>query len=223
MKAFILAAGYGTRMRPLTDHRPKPLLPIAGKPMIQYHIERLQQSGISELVINTAYLGEQIENLLGDGSQFGVSIAYSHEGTPLETGGAIVHARDLLGTEPFLLVNGDIYTDYPFQALFQKSPEVAHLILVDTPAFKQTGDFGLAGDRLTSGAEKPYTYAGIGVYNPAAFTQYAAGESFALGPFLRQQSQLRRVTAEVFNGHWMDIGTPQRLQAIDAQIRNQNG
>lgn len=223
MKAFILAAGYGTRMRPLTNHRPKPLLPIAGKPIIQYHIERLQRSGITELVINTAYLGEQIESLLGDGSQFGVSIAYSHEGTPLETGGAIVHARELLGREPFLLVNGDIYTDYPFQNLLQKSPELAHLILVDRPAFKQEGDFGLEGDRLTNGPDKPYTYAGIGIYNPAAFTQYATGESFALGPLLREQSELGRITAEVFKGHWMDIGTPQRLQEIDAQVRNQKG
>lgn len=223
MKAFILAAGYGTRMRPLTDSTPKPLLTAAGKPLIQYHIERLAAAGIRQVLINTAYLGEQIETVLGDGSRFGVCIDYSREGEPLETGGAIVFARELLGDEPFLLVNGDIYCEYPFVLLLNRHSDVsiksAHLVLVPNPEFKQQGDFGVDDGYLSNHAPLDFTYAGIGIYNPCCFDQYQHGESFALGPWLREQAERQTISAEVYHGTWMDIGTPQRLQQLEHYLQ----
>ncbi|WP_144392176.1 N-acetylmuramate alpha-1-phosphate uridylyltransferase MurU [Pleionea sediminis] len=215
MKAFILAAGLGTRMRPLTNNTPKPLLKIGSKPIIHYPIEKLKQAGIESIVINTAYLGQLIKDALGDGSRFGVNIAYSDEGEPLETGGAIRHALPLLGDEPFILVNGDIYTDFPFENLLGKCPEVAHLVLVENPSFKEVGDFGICGSRLTNDLSQSFTYSGIGVYNPAFFQRYAAGSSFPLGPVLREQAEQQLVSAEVYRGCWMDIGTPERLHQIN--------
>lgn len=257
MKAFILAAGYGKRMRPLTDATPKPLLTVGGKPLIQYHLERLQQAGITDIVINTAYLGEQIEASLGDGSTFGVAIEYSREGTPLETGGAISHALPLLGNSPFLLVNGDVYTDYPFQHLRHWQPEVAHLVLVPNPSFKTQGDFGLvpsscinqtntnnlankevaAYGQLINAEQASYTYAGLGVYNPEYFIEQELGyrqpinskrqskkpeenrRSYALGAVLRQEADNQRITAEVYTGKWVDVGTPERLEQLDNSIK----
>ncbi len=226
MKAFILAAGYGTRMRPLTDSTPKPLLKAAGKPLIEYHIERLAAAGIRQIVINTAYLGDQIEAALGDGARFGVRIDYSREGEPLETGGAIVFARELLGDEPFLLVNGDIYCEYPFALLLNSSNGTtissAHLVLVPNPEFKEQGDFSVSNGYLSNHAPHEYTYAGIGIYNPNCFEQYQHGESFALGPWLRTQAEQQNITAEIYQGTWMDIGTPQRLQQLEHYLQQLN-
>ncbi len=219
MKAFILAAGYGTRMRPLTDATPKPLLTAAGKPLIQYHIERLAAAGVQEIVINTAYLGGQIEAALKDGSNWQVQIDYSREGEPLETGGAIVYARELLGDEPFLLVNGDIYCEYPFAQLLNQAPQAAHLVLVPNPVFKDQGDFGLTESYLSNQPPLDFTYSGLGVYNPSCFAHIERGESFALAPWLRQQADLTAVSAEVYQGKWMDIGTPERLKQLENYLK----
>ncbi len=231
MKAFILAAGLGTRMRPLTDTTPKPLLKAGGKALIDYHIERLAEAGIKDIVINTAHLGEQIEAHLGNGKSFGVQIQYSREDQPLETGGAITHALNLLGSEPFLLVNGDVFTDFPFSSLIEDSlnedsliknkPDFAHLILVPIPAFKSQGDFGLDNGLLKNAKHPKYTYAGIGVYNPHYFQQFDRGDSFALGPLLKQEAEHGRVSAQLYQGLWMDIGTPERLAELDTLLKQQ--
>ncbi|MDD9893195.1 MAG: nucleotidyltransferase family protein [Gammaproteobacteria bacterium] len=204
MKAMILAAGLGTRMRPLTDHTPKPMLKVAGKPLIQYQVERLVAAGVHQIVINHAYLGEQIETFLGDGTQFHCSITYSAEAEPLETGGGIFKALPLLGDDPFLLVNGDVWTDFDYAQL-QPSKE-ANLVLVDNPAHNLTGDFDLLGE--------PLTFSGIAVYQPSFFNGLAV-ERAPLGPLLRQKIAAGLVDAVHHQGHWMDIGTPQRLADLE--------
>ena len=216
MKAMILAAGKGERLRPLTLHTPKPLVRAAGVPLIEYHIRSLAAAGFRELVINHAWLGQQIEDYLGDGAQFGVSIRYSAEGEPLETGGGIFRALPLLGDEPFLVVNGDIYCDYPFARLQQPLDGLARLVLVDNPAHHPTGDFSLQQGRVRDGAGEGecLTYSGIAVLSPALFAECQPG-AFKLAPLLRRAMADNRVSGEHFSGHWIDVGTHERLAEVE--------
>ncbi|MGZ8241246.1 MAG: N-acetylmuramate alpha-1-phosphate uridylyltransferase MurU [Methylobacter sp.] len=216
MKAMILAAGRGERMRPLTDHLPKPLLSVAGKPLIEHTIEQLVSAGFNDIVINHARLGKQIEEKLGDGHRFDASISYSPEGEQaLETAGGIINALPLLGNDVFLVVNGDIATDFPFTLLKNVSVDLAHLVLVNNPMHHVQGDFGLdsAGIVMDNGIDK-FTFSGIGLYRPELFRRIPSGKS-KLGPLLRQVIPERRVSGQKFNGFWMDIGTPERLQELD--------
>lgn len=221
MKAMILAAGRGERMRPLTDVTPKPLLLAAGKPIIQYTIEQLVSAGISHIVINIAHLSHQIKQTLGNGRQFGASICYSDEGnTALETAGGIINALPLLGKEPFLVVNGDIANDYDLSQLQYRKIDLAHLILIPNPKHHPQGDFHLAENGLlTEKGEPTLTYSGIGLYHPDLFDNTSAGK-IKLGPILRQAMSEKRITGEQFNGFWMDIGTPQRLSVLHHYYRN---
>lgn len=227
MKAMILAAGRGQRMRPLTDARPKPLLEAGGKPLIQHHIERLAAAGISDLVINLAWKGAMIPEALGDGARFGVRIAYSDEGdAALETGGGIFKALPLLGHAPFIIVNGDVWTDYPFQLLLQRfsgdlgraGSDLAHLVLVANPPQHPSGDFGLSAGRVTEGQEGRGTYSGIAVYAPQFFAGCAPG-AFKLLPLLQAAIRDNRISGERYEGEWFDIGTPQRLAELDKKLR----
>jgi len=232
---MILAAGRGERMRPLTDHIPKPLLQAGGKPLIVWHIERLVRAGITDLVINHAHLGAQIEQALGDGSQFGASISYSDEGTALETAGGIAFALHLLGDEPFTVVNGDVYCDYDFTHLpvraakLANSTDMAHLVLVNNPEHHPRGDFLLQDSRIISGGEpssctlypvtRILTFSGIGLYKPQLFANIPHGSKVPLAPLLREQIALGRVSGEHYHGTWVDVGTPQRLDELDKQLR----
>lgn len=216
MKAMILAAGKGERMRPLTLHTPKPLVPIAGVPLIEYHLRALAAAGFTEVVINHAWLGQQIEDHLGDGSRWGLSIRFSPEGEPLETGGGIFKALPLLGDEPFLLVNGDIWTDYDFTRLQQPLQGLAHLVLVDNPGHHGAGDFRLNVDQVEdgAGASDTLTFSGISVIDPALFDGCNAG-AFKLAPLLRQAMANGQISGEHFRGHWVDVGTLERLAEVE--------
>lgn len=224
LRAMILAAGRGERMKPLTDACPKPLLQIAGKPLIEYHIERLAAAGFQHLVINTGWLGEQLPVALGDGSRWGVRIDYSHEGWPaLETGGGLFNALPLLKHQPFLAVNGDVWTDWqPADVRLPatwRADTLAHLILVPNPPQHPRGDFGLANGFVSGKADQQFTLSGIGYYHPDLFTGCSAG-AFKLAPLLYAQADQGRVMGELYLGQWHDIGTPERLQQLDAQLRS---
>jgi MurNAc alpha-1-phosphate uridylyltransferase len=220
MKAMILAAGKGERMRPLTLHTPKPLLPVAGVPLIEYHLRALVAAGFKEVVINHAWLGAQIEAHLGNGAGWGLSISYSPEGEPLETGGGIFKALPLLGNDPFVLVNGDVWTDYDFSRLPQKPAGLAHLVLVDNPGHHGKGDFCLQQERVSDGTESAatLTYSGIAVIDPALFDGCTAG-AFKLAPLLREAMASGRVTGEHYRGHWVDVGTQKRLAEVEQLIK----
>lgn len=218
MKAMILAAGRGERMRPLTDLTPKPLLQVAGRRLIEYHIHNLVTAGIRELVINHAHLGDQIEMLLGDGSRYGASIQYSVEQEALETAGGIFNALPLLGDMPFVVVNGDIWSDYPFQRLPKNIAGLAHLVLVNNPLHHSQGDFVLEGEKIKSDGEPKLTFSGISILKPELFATCQPG-AFPLAPLLRQAMQDDKVTGEHYSGEWWDIGTPGRLQALDQKLR----
>ena len=218
MKAMILAAGKGERMRPLTTHTPKPLLRVDGKMLIEYHLEAMQRSGIREVVINLSWLGEQIRQALGDGSRYGVQLRYSDEGpTPLETAGGIIAALPQLGTAPFLVVNADIWTDYPLERLPRQPDLLAHLILVDNPPHHLQGDFALSGSQVCNTGERRLTFSGIAVYHPALFAGLSPGVR-ALAPVLRAAIEQQQVNGEYYAGDWRDIGTPQRLAVLDAEL-----
>lgn len=214
MKAMILAAGRGERMRPLTDHTPKPLLVAGGKALIVHQIERLVGAGIRELVINHAHLGEQIERSLGDGSSVGARIRYSPELEALETGGGIVQALPLLGSEPFVVINGDVWSDVDPGSLHLASGDLAQLVLVDNPVHHPSGDFILQEGRVHCEGEHRLTFAGIGLYHPDLFAGCAPAR-FALAPLLRRAMDAGRVAGVHHRGHWFDIGTPERLAALD--------
>lgn len=217
MKAMILAAGKGERLRPLTLHTPKPLIRAAGVPLIEYHVRALRQAGFDELVINHAWLGQQIEDYLGDGSRFGLSIRYSAEGEPLETGGGIFKALSLLGGEHFLVVNGDVFTDYPFASLRDKTSMLAHLVLVSNPAHHVQGDFCLHEDgRVTEAADggARLTYSGIAVLSPELFAKCSSG-AFKLAPLLRDAMARGLVSGEHYQGCWIDVGTHERLEQVE--------
>ncbi|KAF3981520.1 MAG: nucleotidyltransferase family protein [Methylococcales symbiont of Hymedesmia sp. n. MRB-2018] len=216
MKAMILAAGRGKRMRPLTDTMPKPLLLAAGKPIIQYTIEQLVDAGFNDIVINIAHLGKQLKQVLADGKQFNASIAYSDEGNmALETAGGIINALPLLGSDPFLLVNGDIANDFPFHTLLNKKINRAHLVLIANPGHHPEGDFHLADNHILAAQGQPtLTYSGIGLYHPDLFKNIPPGIK-KLAPLLRQAMAENQVSGEKFDGFWMDIGTPERLKELD--------
>jgi MurNAc alpha-1-phosphate uridylyltransferase len=212
MKAMILAAGRGERMRPLTDSTPKALLPVGDRVLIEHHITALSAGGVTEIVINVAWLGDQIIARLGDGRRYGVGIRYSKEPEgALETGGGILQALDLLGSAPFWLVNGDVRTDFEFAAIDLADADDAHLILVDNPEHNVAGDFGLAGDRVVVDAGKRLTYSGIAILRPALFAACQPGR-FPLAPLLRQAADRGSLAGSHYRGVWIDVGTPARLE-----------
>lgn len=219
MKAMILAAGLGTRMRPLTDNTPKPMLSVAGMPLIEHHVRNCVSAGITEIVINHAYLGEQIETYLGDGNRFGCEICYSREGEPLDTGGGIFRALSLLGEQPFIAMNADVWTDYSLKNLLDISlannSSLAHLVMTNNPPQHPGGDFylcdGLVGD---SGAGEKLTWTGIRIVDPAVFDGCTDGV-FSIVPLLKRAMREGKVSGEYFGGRWFDIGTPERLQQIN--------
>ena len=216
MRAMILAAGRGQRLRPLTDTCPKPLLKIAGKALIEYHIQALSQVGIKEIVINVCYLGEQIKKALGSGKKWGVALEYSEEDPVLETGGGIVKALPLLGDTPFLVLSSDIWTDFDFQSLQISDEALAHLVLVDTPGYKQVGDFGLEGNRVVP--TKQYTYGNIGLYRPELFKNCPEGVAFPLGELLNKAIKAGQVRGTYFDGLWSNIGTAEDLYQTQASV-----
>ncbi|QGA52426.1 MULTISPECIES: N-acetylmuramate alpha-1-phosphate uridylyltransferase MurU [Pseudomonas] len=219
MKAMILAAGKGERMRPLTLTTPKPLIRVGGVPLIEYHLRALARAGFTEIVINHAWLGQQIEDHLGDGSRFGVSIRFSPEGEPLETGGGIFRALPLLGDEAFVVVNGDVWTDYDFSALRRPIEGLAHLVLVDNPEHHPDGDFVLADGKVHDrrAPADNLTYSGIAVLHPRLFDGCSAG-AFKLAPLLRAAMAEGRVSGEHLKGHWVDVGTHERLAQVETLI-----
>ena len=208
-------------MRPLTDATPKTLLPAGGKPVVAWLLERLAGAGFRELVLNHAQLGWMIEAVLGDGERFGVRIRYSHEPEALETAGGIANAMPLLGAAPFLAVNADLYSDFPFERLRAAldGDALAHLVLVDNPSHHPGGDFALSDGRVANAGAPMLTFSGIGVYRPALFAAIARGTRARLAPLLREAAAHGRVTGEHFGGRWLDIGTPERLAALDAQLK----
>lgn len=229
MKAMILAAGRGERMRPLTDHTPKALLQIGDKYLISMIISALQRAGICDLVINLAHLGEQIATMLGDGTALGVRIVYSHETmgeiTALETAGGIAWALPLLGDAPFIAVNADVYSDYDFsvlQAAAQRltaAGPLAHLVLVDNPPQHPRGDFGLVAGQVQAAAATRHTFSGMGAYHPALFAGVNRGDRARLADLLIAAMQRGQVTGELYRGQWHDVGTPERLAALDQTVR----
>lgn len=227
---MILAAGRGERMRPLTDHTPKPLLQVGGKPLIVWHIERLRAAGFTHIVINHAHLGQQIEAALGNGAALGVSIEYSRELAALETAGGIATAMPLLRGEVFAVVNGDIYCEYDFRQLTEplsrlaSTTDRAHLVMVDNPPQHPHGDFVLENGRVKNtdqpaAAHPRLTFSGIGVYHRALFADARAGEKAPLAPLLRRAMDADAVSGEYYAGRWVDVGTPARLSALDEELR----
>ncbi len=213
---MILAAGLGNRMRPLTDHKPKPLLEVAGKPLIVYHIEKLSAAGFEEIIINIAHLGFMIPEALGDGSKWGVKIIYSDEQEEgaLESAGGIVKALPLLGDETFLVVNGDVWCDYLFDSSYDLKEDLVHLILVNNPEHNSKGDFALTEGRVLNEGASKYTFSGIGYYSPRLFKPLAYGKS-PLAPLLREAIADEKVSGELYGGEWRDIGTPERLAEVN--------
>ncbi len=224
MKAMILAAGVGERMRPLTSHTPKPMLQVDGEPLIAHHLRRLAEAGFSDVVINVSHLAEQIIDYCDNGSRWGLAIKYSPEPEPLETAGGILNALPLLGDQPFLVVNGDVWIDYPFEQLLNftpPEPESAHLVMVGNPPQHPEGDFIL--DEQGWVRERPagatgLTYAGVGVYAPHFFAGTKPGK-MALRPLLDAAISRGCLSGEYYSGHWEDVGTPERLEALDAALR----
>lgn len=229
-KAMILAAGRGERMRPLTDHSPKPLLRAGSHSLIEYQLTNLARAGFVEIVINHAYLGYMIEHALGTGERYGVTIRYSPEKVVLETAGGIANALPLLTDEsrslPFLVVNGDIYCDMEYAALLpvmqamhsNRDNSIAHLILVDNPLHHAMGDFALQGNKVALAGVNSWTFSGIGVYRPQLFADVNPGLPAKLAPLLRKAIEYGQVTGERFTGQWVDVGTPDRLESLDRQL-----
>jgi MurNAc alpha-1-phosphate uridylyltransferase len=225
MRAMILAAGRGERMRPLTDRCPKPLLPVGGKPLIAWHLEALAAAGFHDVVINHAHLGHLLEDALGDGSPWGLRIAWSPETPALETAGGIAHALPLLGNAPFLVLNGDVFCDFPLgratsvAGQMQAAGLLAWCVLVPNPPQHPDGDFRLA-DGLLDPTVRGLTFSGIGVYQPALFAGLDPDAPARLAPLLQAAGAKRQVGAERYDGRWVDVGTPERLAALDAQLQD---
>ena len=218
---MILAAGRGERMRPLTDHTPKPLLPVAGQPLIVHHLRALQAAGVRQVVINTGHLGTQLPTVLGDGGLWQMRLAYSAEPPDaLETGGGIFQALPLLGNEPFLVLNGDVWSDYPLARLVDLAPPgLAHLVLVDNPPHHPAGDFALTEEgRVVQTGAPCLTFSGLSVLRPALFAGCAPGR-FPLAPLLRRAMAAHQLSGEHYPGQWHDIGTPQRLAALENALQ----
>ncbi len=223
MKAMILAAGRGTRMAPLTDTCPKPLIPLCGKPLIVHHLEKLAAAGIKEVVINHAWLGEQIEQHLGDGSAWGLTIQYSAETDALETGGGVYQALPLLGAAPFLLINGDVWTDWDYTEAAQyelNGSDLGCLWLVNNPDHNPQGDFALLAGRVIN--EPQLTFSGVSVLKPELWASASAG-AYPLAPMLREAMTTDRLAGQLMNGHWVDVGTPERLKTLEIDLLNRDG
>ena len=224
MKAMILAAGLGNRMRPLTLYKPKPLLEVGGKPLIVWHIEKLKKIGVTEIIINSAWLADVLIGALGDGSRFGVTIRWTREAEGLETAGGIINALPLLGAEPFILVNGDVWTTFDFSSLLNVNlgADLAHLVYVTNPAQHPKGDFILADGRSYTFEQEQQgealTYSGVAVINPKMFDGLDAGKR-PLAPLLRDAMLDGKISAEKMQAAWVDVGTPERLSDLDLQIR----
>ena len=218
MKTMILAAGRGERLRPLTDVTPKPLIKVAGKSLIEYHLENLVRSGFKEIIINTAWLADKIHLALGDGSNYGATIHYSDEGTALETAGGIINALPLLGDEPFLVVNGDIWCDFDFSTLPKlKDPTQAHLVLVNNPEHNHKGDFSLQNDMIRNVGNTMNTYSGIGIYSAEFFKGQTSG-ALPLAPIIRSKCESNLISGQFYDGLWTDVGTVERLQQLEKQL-----
>lgn len=219
MKAMILAAGRGERLRPLTDRTPKVMAPVAGEPLLAHQLRWLTGIGIRDVVINLHHLGQQIVDAFGDGSSYGVEIRYSHEARLLETGGGIVHALPLLGDEPFLLLNGDIYTDFPFSELPRalEPDAIAHLVVTPRPAFRERGDFEVRAGRIVGRGES-YVYCGIALLDPAALHGQSP-EPFSLRDVYFEAIERRALTAQIWRGYWTDIGTMKQLEEVQGRQR----
>jgi MurNAc alpha-1-phosphate uridylyltransferase len=216
MKAMVLAAGYGNRLRPLTDHTPKPLVRVGGKPLIVHHLEKLAQAGFREVVINLGHLGYKIPEALGDGAKWGLAISYSDEGPePLETGGGLTKALPLIGKDPFLVVNGDVWCDLDFSTIPQSLAEKdwVNLFLVPKPGWRERGDFSLQGTRVRESENPEFLYAGIAIYHPAILDG-AKVEKFSIVPRLKQAISDDRVGGLLYQGEWDDVGTPERLDKL---------
>jgi MurNAc alpha-1-phosphate uridylyltransferase len=219
MRAMILAAGRGERLRPLTDTCPKPLMDAGGRPLIDWHLANLAQAGFREIVINVSHLGDHIEKTLGDGQARGLNIHYSPEPPgALDTGGGIVQALPLLGVSPFLVINGDIWTDYPLQNLRAIKCDHAHLVLVPNPERNPGGDFALETARVSNAGEAMHTFSGLSVYHPRFFAQCKPGR-YSVVPLLRETIDHHLVTGELYGGHWYDAGTPDSLAALRAFLQ----
>ncbi len=218
MRAMILAAGRGKRLQPLTDNCPKPLIQVGGKPLIEYHIENLKKAGINQIVINVSYLADQIKKALGNGEKWGVEIIYSLESPALEVGGGIFNALPLLGAEPFIVVNGDIWTDYPFAQLSQLQG-LAKLVMVENPPQHQRGDFALTSDNrlIRDQSRTTYTYSGIALISPALFADCTASH-FPLAPLLDKAILLGKLYGQYYEGSWMDIGSYDRWQQLESLL-----
>jgi MurNAc alpha-1-phosphate uridylyltransferase len=215
---MILAAGRGERLKPLTDQVPKPLVEVGGEPLIARHLERLADAGFREIVINLSHLGEQIEEAIGDGGRFGARVHYSREPEgALETGGGIFQALELLGTGPFAVVNGDIYTDYPFSRLRAVKCDSAHLVLVPNPPHNPGGDFAIEGARIANSGREMGTFSGVAVYHPRFFADAKPGR-YSVVPMLRETIERRVVTGEWHLGTWSDVGTPERLEELRSEL-----
>ena len=225
MKAMILAAGLGNRMRPLTLYTPKPLLEVGGKPLIVWHIEKLKNIGVTEIIINSAWLADKLIGALGDGSKFGVRILWTREDEGLETAGGIINALPLLGDKPFILVNGDVWTTMDFEPLrhIKLGEDLAHLFFVENPKQHPEGDFTLLNGRAFNFDQKiegeNLTFSGVSVIDPQLFKGLEAGKR-PLAPLLKQAMQDAQVSAEKLQGAWVDVGTPERLMELDLQIRD---
>lgn len=224
-KAMVLAAGRGKRLRPLTDHTPKPMVILAGKPMIEYQLEGLKRAGFTDVVVNVAWLGQKIIDGLGDGSRFGLRLQYSNEGeTGLETGGGIRKALPYLSDSPFIVTNGDVYTDFDYKTLRSRAESLpteveAYLVLVPNPPAKAQGDFGLLAGQVVD--EPQYTFSGIGIYRPGML-KAVNKETFSLAPVLREAIARGAVKGELWQGRWADCGTPESLAALDAELKRQS-
>ncbi len=224
MKAMILAAGRGERMRPLTDRTPKPLLLAGSKPLIVWHLERLAAAGFRDIVINHAHLGQQIEAALGNGARWGLNIVYSPEPPgALETAGGIRHALPLLGDKSFLVVNGDIYCEWDFHRAYLRTNRLAHLVLAANPAHHAGGDFSLCGEQVRyADGQNTLTYAGIGIFSPEFFAHVDDGAVMKLRPLLDAAIAAGTLTGEEYTGRWVDVGTPERLAELDRSLREKS-
>lgn len=227
MRAMVLAAGRGERFRPISDSVPKPLIPVQGRPLIERHLFGLAAAGVTEVVINLGWLGEKIEAALGDGGRFGVHIAYSDEGWPaLDTGGGVYRALPMLGRDPFLLINGDVWTDYPLSRLVAGAEDLtddtqAHLVLVPNPPHKREGDFALESNRIVTGTPC-MTFSGLSVLRPELF-EGCREVAFPLLRIWQRGIAEGRITGEVYTGIWCDVGTPERLVALERMLNEPTG
>lgn len=217
---MLLAAGRGERLRPLTERIPKPLVEAGGKPLIVWHLERLAAAGCGEIVVNVSHLAEAIVARLGDGRRFGAAIRYSREAEPLETAGGIARALAFLGTQPFLLVNSDIYCEVDFASLaaLRLGERLAHLVLVPNPPQREQGDFSLVSGMVGNGGEPRYTYAGVAVMSPQLVASVRPGEKAPLAPLLREAAERRLITGELYSGLWQDVGTAERLRELESTL-----